>query len=201
MNRYLSSILIVLTLLSTCAVGAGYYLMALHSETESRVPTSSPIKGYIYFLSSKQVKKNSNQGSDDEVQIDLTTIPNPAVQKSYYAWLMSGKSQSDPLSFLLGVLSVKEGTAHLFYPGSMQHTNLLEIMGRFLVTEEDATLTPVSPSLDTTTWHYYAEFTRTLSTASNAPNNTNKGGMSVTHEGSTQRIQFRFPIYSLDKGA
>ena len=135
MKRYLSSILIVSTLLSTCAVSAGYYLMALRSETESIAPTSSPVKGYVYFLSSKQVKKNSNQGIDDEVQIDLTMIPNPALQKSYYAWLMNNKNQSDPLSLLLGVLPVKEGTAHLFYPGSMQHTDLLQIMGRFLVTE------------------------------------------------------------------
>ena len=201
MKRYLSSILIVLTLLATCAVSASYYLMARTSEAESSVPTPSPVKGYVYFLSSKQVKKNSNQDIDDEVQIDLTTIPNPATQKSYYAWLMSDKNQGDPLSLLLGVLPVKEGTAHLFYPGSMQHTNLLEIMGRFLVTEEDSTLIPVSPSLDATTWHYYADFTQTRSTSANTQSNTNKGGRSVTHGGSTQSIQFRFPIYPIGEGA
>ena len=201
MKRYLSSILVALTLLSTCAVSASYYLMALRSETESVTPTPSPVKGHIYFLSSKQLRKNSNQGIDDEVQIDLTTIPNPATQKSYYAWLMSEKNQSDPLSLLLGVLPVKEGTAHLFYLGSVQHTNLLEIMGRFLVTEEASTLTPVSPSLDATTWHYHAEFTQTRSTSANTLNTTNKGGRSVTHGGSTQSIQLRFPIYPIDEGA
>jgi hypothetical protein len=189
MRRYLSGILIVLTLLATAAVCAGYYLMALRSETVSTVPTPSLVKGYVSFLSSEQLmNKNNGQGIDDEVRIDMTTIPDSVRQKSYYAWLLSDKNQSDPFSLLLGALPVKEGAAHLFYPGSMQHINLLKIMGRFLVTEEDASLTPVSPSPDMTTWHYYAKFTQTL------PSPSSQYGSALSHTQS-------FPIYSLHKGA
>ena len=194
MKRYLSSILIVFTLLSMCAVCAGYYLMARTSETQSSVPSPSPVAGHVSFLSSGQVRVKSNQGIDDEVQVDLAHIPNPAMHNSYYAWLRSAKDQADPLSLLLGVLVVQEGTAHLFYPGSLQHTNLLKIMGRLLVTEEDSTLTPVSPSPDVTTWHYSADFAQMLSPSSDTLGSTNKGG---THGRSTQS----FPIYRLQKGA
>ncbi len=198
MKHYLSGVLIVLALLSTCAVGVGYYLMARASEAESSVSTPSFVMGYLSFLSSEQVRANNNQGIDDEVQVDLTHISSPVAQKSYYAWLLSDKDQSDPLSILLGVLTVKEGAAHLFYRGSLQHTNLLEVTGRFLVTEEDATLTPVSPSPDTSTWHYFATFAQTLPASSHVQGNTNKGG---TNGGSTQSIQLHFAIYPVQKGA
>lgn len=173
--------------------------MAFHSETKHTGPTPISVTGHVSFLSSEQVKKNSSKSIYDEVQVDMTHIPTPVTHKKYYAWLLSDMNQSDPLSILLGVLPVQEGTSHLFYVGSMQPTNLLAITSRFLVTEEDATLTPVSPSPDTTTWCYYADFAQMLPTSSNLLSNTNKGSMSSIHEGSTQSTPFRFPIYPLYK--
>jgi hypothetical protein len=58
---------------------------------------------------------------------------------------------------LLGKLPVNNGNAQLFYPGDSQHTNLLEITSRFLVTEEDAAPPPITPSPDYSTWRYYGE--------------------------------------------
>jgi hypothetical protein len=48
----------------------------------------------------------------------------------------------------------------LSYPGDAVHSNLLATNSRFLITEEDATVTPTSPSLDPTAWVYYAEFSQ-----------------------------------------
>jgi hypothetical protein len=109
-------------------------------------------------LSSGQVNENSNQGIDDEVQVDLSNLANPAPGKSYYAWLLSDKNQGETIAILLGVLAVKNGDGHLFYVGDQSHTNLLAMTSRFLVTEEDSSVTPVAPSPDYNTWRYYGEF-------------------------------------------
>ena len=63
---------------------------------------------------------------------------------------------------------MNNGSAHLFYAGDAQHTNILLTMSRVLVTEEDATITPIAPSPDQNTWQYYSEFS---STPINAPDN------------------------------
>jgi hypothetical protein len=69
------------------------------------------------------------------------------------------RDENQPFStaISLGALSVKQGTAHLFYPGDAVHTNLLASISRILITEEDAAITPLSPSLDQGTWKYMAE--------------------------------------------
>ena len=41
------------------------------------------------------------------------------------------------------------------------HNNLLANYGHFLVTEEDASPPPITPSLDITTWRYSAAFPTT----------------------------------------
>jgi len=171
MKRYVSIALIVLTLLALCAVGTGYFLLSQQSAASAvpAVAAPSPV-GHVYFLSSEQLSENSSQGINDEVQVELTHVASPAAQKSYYAWLLGDKSQEETRTLFLGALPVNGGTVHLFYPGDKQHTNLLEIMSRFLVTEENAGMTtPISPSLDVTTWCYYAEFSQTLP----APSATN----------------------------
>ncbi len=175
MKRYVSIALIVLTLLAVCAVGTGYFLLSQQS-TANAVPVASvpSIVGHVYFLSSEQLSENSSQGINDEIQVELTHITNPSVQKSYYAWLLGDKDQEETTTLFLGTLSVNEGTAHMFYAGDKQHTNLLEIMSRFLVTEEDAgAVNPISPSLDASTWRYYAEFSQTLPAPSEGNSSTN----------------------------
>ncbi len=164
MKRSISVALIVLALLAVCAVGTGYFLLA-QQGTVTAIPASAApsITGHVYFLSSEQLSENSSQGIDDEVRVELSHVSNPAAHKSYYAWLLGDKSQEETSTVCLGVLTVNNGAVHLFYPGDVQHTNLLQIMSRFLVTEEDSgTGNPVSPSLDTTVWRYYAEFSQAL---------------------------------------
>jgi hypothetical protein len=114
------------------------------------------------------VSETSSQGIEDQVTLDLTNLAVPASSKALYAWLLGDKSQSDLQTILLGKLQINNGTAHLFYAGNAQHTNLLLTMSRVLVTEEDTTFTPVSPSPDQNTWRYYNEFsTEPINTADN----------------------------------
>jgi hypothetical protein len=113
------------------------------------------IVGHVFFLSSGQVSDSSSQGIADQVQVDLSNVPAPAPGKAYYAWLQS----DDPVesqTILLGRLTVSHGTAHLSYAGDSQHTNLLSLSDRFLVTEESAAVTPALPSLDKSAWRYQA---------------------------------------------
>jgi hypothetical protein len=90
--------------------------------------------------------------------MNLQNIPSPQTGKTYYAWLLNDKHM-DWRPIPLGALTVNNGTATLFYPGDAQHTNLLATNSRFLITEE-ATQAPASPSLDPSTWRYYAEFSQ-----------------------------------------
>ena len=167
MKRSMSIVLIVLTLLAVCAIGTGYFLLSQQSTANAVPAVAQTIVGHVYFLSSEQLSENSSQGINDEVRVELTHIASPATQKSYFAWLLGDKNQEETRTLLLGVLSVNSGTVHLFYHGDEQHTNLLETMSRFLVTEEDTgTVLPISPSLDATTWRYYTEFPQFLSTNS-----------------------------------
>jgi hypothetical protein len=43
------------------------------------------------------------------------------------------------------------------YPGDQQHTNLIAVASRLLITEESASSVPTQPSSDQTKWRYYAE--------------------------------------------
>jgi hypothetical protein len=62
---------------------------------------------------------------------------------------------------LLGALHVNNGTIHLLYPGDAAHTNLLATTSRFLMTEEDANVTPISPTPDFSAWRFYGEISQT----------------------------------------
>jgi hypothetical protein len=133
---------------------------ALFKDTTSAqapVAVSNTIVGHVIFNSSGQINENTSQGIADQVEIDLSNIPHEAAGKSYYAWLLN----DDPVegkALLLGQLQVSHGIVHFQYGGDQLHTNLLEVSNRFLVTEEDAGITPSTPSLDRSTWRYMAEF-------------------------------------------
>ena len=151
-NRF-PAILIVLTLIMLIGAGLGYALLLYHP-----LVTPPVVMGHLSFLSSEQLNENSNQGIDDEAQLDMSNVANPAPHKSYYAWLLADQGQGEGQAILLGVLPVHNGSIHLFYPGDAQHTNLLATMSRLLITEEDATVTPIAPSPDDSTWQYYGGF-------------------------------------------
>lgn len=150
--------MLVLTFIALALAGLGSVLVFFNKlPSQGAVAAPAPV-GHVAFLNSEQISENSSQGIDDQVLVDLTNLPRPAQGKSYYAWLLGDKSQSDLKVISLGALQLNNGHTHLLYPGDAQHTNLLLVTSRFLVTEEDATMAPISPSPDMSTWRYYGEF-------------------------------------------
>ena len=146
-------------------VGAGMISYLSFFRVFTFAPAAAPVMrlvGNITFLSSEQLSENSSQGIDDKVQIDLHSLASPAAGKSYYAWLLGDKNQAESRTILLGKLSTNQGNAYLLYAGDQQHTNLLEFNSRFVVTEEDAAMTPpITPSPDYSAWRYYGEIPQT----------------------------------------
>ena len=158
----LPAVLIVLMILALSGAGLGSLLVLSHPPPVTMQPAALPtIVGHVYFLNSGQVNQNTNQGMDDEVQVDLSNLANPAPGKSYYAWLLGDKNRGEMTAVFLGMLAVKNGDAHLFYAGDQSHTNLLAFTSRFLVTEEDSSVTPIAPSPDYGAWRYYGELLQT----------------------------------------
>ncbi len=169
-------ILVVLTITALLAAGLGSFLVFVPNvpmNVEGSA-AAAPIVGHLYFLSSEQLSENSSRGIDDQIQIDLSNLPNPASGKSYYAWLLTDKSQPDMKATLVGVLPVTKGTVHILYSGDAQHTNLLQNTSRLLVTEEDATVAPITPSPDQTAWRYTGEISSTPIVAANDGTNNTK---------------------------
>lgn len=169
LNRLTLGVLILL-LFAIITAGLGYFLVLSHNLPSDAAAAPNVLVGHVSFLSSNQISENSNQGLNDKLLVNLSNLAQPATGKSYYAWLLSDKSQSDTQSTLLGALPVNSGHAQLLYPGDASHTNLLAIASRFLVTQEDTTPTPLTPSPDYSMWRYYGEFSQT---PINAPDNTN----------------------------
>lgn len=161
--------IIILLLIALITASLGYFLMVSHTIPIGAPAMTNVVLGDVTFVSSNQISENSSQGLNDEVLVDLNKIAQPATGKSYYAWLLGDKSQSDMRTILLGTLPVTNGHAQLLYPGDRNHTNLLGITSRFLVTEEDAGMVPLTPSPDYSTWRYYGELSQT---PINAPGNT-----------------------------
>jgi hypothetical protein len=160
-SRAVLVLLVVLSLLLLGGAGVGYYLFLYHPAPTSTSPAAPPVIGHVYFLSSEQVSENSNQGLNDQILIDLHSVPAPTSGNSYYAWLLSDNSQGDSTVIPLGRLAISQGNIHFLYSGDAQHTNLLAITSRFLITEEPTTPAPISPSPDYSTWRFYGEISQT----------------------------------------
>lgn len=156
----LTTVTLLVAVLSSLLVLFYKFPMQL-SAAAPAVPAAPAIVGRVAFLSSGQLSENSSQGIADQVLVDLHNLPNPAPQKSYYAWLLGDKLQSDAKTVFLGTLAVSNGAVHLLYPGDAAHTNLLQITSRFLITEEDASVQPIAPSPDLNVWRFYGEFSQT----------------------------------------
>lgn len=121
------------------------------------VVVANQLVGHAFFLNSGQLSENGPQGINDELQIDLSNIPNPSAGKSYYAWILSDKNQSESVPILIGRLTLNHGNVHFLYKGDQQHTNLLALVSRFLITEDSTSTPSANALLDTGMWRYYGE--------------------------------------------
>jgi serine/threonine protein kinase len=154
---------LILAILLVCVVvGSGlgaFFLFNHHSPTTPIVANTTV--GQAFFVSSGKRNETTNQGSNDELQIDLHNISNPPSGTAYYAWLLPDQSQSEAAPFFLGQLAVNNGTVHFLYKSNSDHTNLMATNSRFLITEENAGVTPLVPSPDLSKWRYFAEIPQT----------------------------------------
>ncbi len=154
------TLLFVLLLLLTASIFSALFILTHRNPT----PTStSAIVGQVYFLNSGHLYVNNNQGISDEVLIDLHNVAAPAPGQSYYAWLLGDTNQSDVPWIFLGKVGFNQGNVTFLYPGDQAHTNLLNDMSRFLLTEGDATTSPQNPLLDQSSWRYYGVVDQTPS--------------------------------------
>jgi serine/threonine protein kinase len=135
-------------------IGSG--LGAFYLLSQKSAPTAPPVVGQVSFSSSGQFVQDTSQGIADKLSIDLHNISSPPAGKSYYAWFLPDSNNPEGQPFVLGKVTVDHGTIHYLYPGNQQHDNLLATTSRFLITEEDASITPIVPSTDHSVWLYYA---------------------------------------------
>jgi serine/threonine protein kinase len=135
-------------------IGAG--LGAFYLLSQKSTATAPPVVGQVSFSSSRQFAQNTSQGIADELTINLHNISPAPAGKSYYAWLLGDSNNSEAQPIALGKVTVDHGTIHYLYAGDQQHHNLLANTSRFLITEEDASTTPIFPSTDHSVWLYYA---------------------------------------------
>ena len=152
--------LIVIVLVGS---GLGTFLLLGH-KSSTTLTASAPVVGHVFFASSGNISQNGPQGIVDELTIDLHNIPPPPAGKSYYAWLLGDSNDSEEAQpILLGKISVDHGTIHYPYSSDQQHDNLLANTSRFLITAEDATISPIFPSTDSSAQLYHATIPQTPS--------------------------------------
>lgn len=154
-------LIIALVALFIVALIGSVAFFVFSPRTQSPAQTAATV-GHGFFTSSGLALGQDNQGINDTFQINLSNIPNPSSGKSYYAWLLPDNIQSEAGSLSLGPLDVSNGSAslHSSYVDP-QHTNLIGLYSRFLITEESTNPPPQSYSLDKKTWRYYAEIPQT----------------------------------------
>ncbi|HLG78045.1 MAG TPA: protein kinase [Ktedonobacteraceae bacterium] len=122
--------------------------------------------GSAFFMNSGQLNEHiSDQGVNDELQIDLSGVPQPDHGNAYYAWLLPDRSNAEAPPVFVGKMTVRDGKIHFIYSGTQSHANLLAVTSRFLITEESALNVPDLPSTDTAAWRYYGEIAQTPNAA------------------------------------
>ncbi|HLG77310.1 MAG TPA: hypothetical protein VKX46_12910, partial [Ktedonobacteraceae bacterium] len=140
---------------------AAILLYPFISRVNQPAVASLPTVGHAFFTNSGQYTPDSTEGIADIVQVHVSNIPNPAAGKNYYFWLLPDNDNAGTgnIALLLGSASTG-GTIDIPF-GDPNNQDLLSTYSRFLVTEESSATPPVSPSLDKSTWRYYAAFSQT----------------------------------------
>lgn len=141
---------ILLALLSLVLVVSGIAVWAFYPRPQAVTP-SGPV-GQVHFINSGHVAS----GSYDEVQIDLTNIPNPPPGQSYYAWIESGSAEQFMPHWQLIPQNGSVHTNNLTFPN---HNNLLQPDTFMLITRENSSQDPRVPTTDPKAHLSYAQLT------------------------------------------
>lgn len=146
------ALMVTLVLLVLGSGAGGIYWLAHRSSAGMG---GQETVGHVFFTNSGQINENNDRGLNDNIVVDLQNIQNPASGKAYYAWLLSDLDNSDMTSIALNRVNVNNGSIHFQY-SAPDHSNLLAVASRFLITEEDPNNPPGAPTLDHSAWRYYA---------------------------------------------
>ncbi len=133
MNRRKALLIVLIALALLMSTGLSVYLF-LPRQTSHTMPAIS-IAGHATYVSSGRLDDSSNPGIEDELQIDLRGIPPPAPGKSYYAWLLSDKTENPLRVIPLGLLTPDHGNVSTRYRHDERYTNLLTSTSRFVNNE------------------------------------------------------------------
>jgi eukaryotic-like serine/threonine-protein kinase len=125
-------ILITCVLLLLVAVGTFFVYSQRFPKNTSTTPTAtSGSVGHITFIHDPNAPKNTY----NQLQIMLNNLPAPPAGKSYYAWLVSSKSESIfPLNW---ELQLSNGAVTYLTPVDANHSDLYPRYTQFLVTLEN----------------------------------------------------------------
>jgi hypothetical protein len=142
--------IILLALLSLVLVVSGIATWAFFPRPQTSV-ISGPV-GQVHFINSGHVAP----GNYDEVQIDLTNIPNPPQGQTYYAWIESASAEQFRPHWQLIPQNGIVHTNNLTFPN---HNNLLQPDTILLITRENISSNHDVPTPDLTAHLYYAQLT------------------------------------------
>jgi|GEM_PF-1873091 len=150
--RHLVLIISVLLILILASVFLLPLLFSSLSTSKTTTASSPAFVGRVFFSNSGQVNPTSSQGINDVVTIDLHGLAAPTSKKVYDAWLLPDQINSEVTPLLIGIALPAENVQMTYIDPT--HTNLLATYNTFLITEDDASETPLIPSIDLASWSY-----------------------------------------------
>ena len=112
--------------------------------------------GRASFFSSGILDAQINHGINDGLELDLQDMVPPPAGTAYYGWLLPDTEHTRGSPFLLGTLPFSRGAVYLRYQDS-QHTDLLAMSSRLLISVGRMHAPPTNPFLDHSTWRYYGQ--------------------------------------------
>ena len=149
---YLLIALIIMVLLVGSVVLVPMMLIPVQPKTNVAAVAPTTV-GTLTLGDSGQYDPATTVGYNDIVNLSLHSLTNPHAGMAYFAWFMPDQTNDDAIPLLLGRLSVKGGNATIHY-ASPAHTNLLAQYSGVRITEQPASTTPSTPSLDPQTWRW-----------------------------------------------
>lgn len=151
--------LLACVVLLLVGIGAFTVPRLLSQNNATTQNSSGGVFGHITFLASASAPHNTY----DQLQVTLNNVPSPPAGKIYYAWLENANSEANVIPHW--PIQVANGSVHATYQGDAQHTDLFAQNTKFLITAEDASITPIIPAPDLSTHLFYANISRSTSSS------------------------------------
>jgi serine/threonine protein kinase len=151
--------LLACVVLLLVGIGAFTVPRLLSQNNATTQNSSGGVFGHITFLASASAPRNTY----DQLQVTLNNIQSPPAGKTYYAWLENANGEANVIPHW--PLQVSNGSVQATYQGDAQHTDLLAQNTKFLITAEDAGITPIIPAPDLSTRLFYANISHSTTSS------------------------------------